>query len=956
MSFTTTNMSLILPSVLVDVGPTYATLIDNALVSIDSHNHSTGQGAKITPAGLNISSDLTFAQNNATNLRTLRFYPNTTISLGVNDKGCLYELNNELYYVDGAGNNVQVTSGGSVNLGTVSSLSIKDSLFVLQYFGDTSRQARFDVSNVPASTTRIYKLPTVAANDTLASLTATQTLTATTLTNGVISGSTAVTLISGSGTLTLPTSGTITVPNGTDTLVNLTGSQTITGKILTGNTIASFTPNGGTNTLTAPAITDTLVTRTNTETLTNKTLTAPVQSSYEDFTEISTPSAPSTGLVRIYSKSDNNMYYLNSSGLEQQIGSGSSSGINYISNSGFENNTTTGWSTYANTAQSTPVNGTGGSPSVTFASSSSSPLRGTYSGLFTKAAVNYQGQGISYAFTLASADVGKTLQLTFDALASANLASGDMGIYLYDVTNSVLITPSSVNVPTGTSSQYSVAMQTTTSTSYRLIFHVATTNATAYTLQLDGMSLSPVVRPMVAGESDWITYTPTFSAGFGTVTNAVGYWRRIGDTISVRGSCTTGTVAGSVASISLPTVVTSINTSKLSISANTTSNPGNNVGSFATGLANASCSIVTAPGTSTTVVYVGGLANGTAQLVPANASTIATNTTVCSFDFIVPVSNWSSNITLASTTPMIEYVSNSSTTDAADTSSFVSGASGSAGVITNTTLTTQRAKRVQFQNAIQPTDRIQIELYLATPGIWLPIVDAAILTVSSCATALPTNSNTVTLASTQGISFQGVSGSQTQLDVIFGRYAYNGDTSQAWNSANIAAGTKWRVAKYSSIGVAELAPATSTSTGTITRENIWTAYTPTISAGFGTVTNNSAFYKVLGDSLFIRGSFTTGTVAASLCSISIPSAFTISASKLSIASTTGNPGNILGQYNCDGVSIGYGCIVSATTTSTSLVYCGTNLSTGNHGSTPQNGSTILANTAVFTFTFEVPLV
>ena len=97
MSFTTTNMSLILPSVLVDVGPTYATLIDNALVSIDSHNHSTGQGAKITPAGLNISSDLTFAQNNATNLRTLRFYPNTTISLGVNDKGCLYELNNELY-------------------------------------------------------------------------------------------------------------------------------------------------------------------------------------------------------------------------------------------------------------------------------------------------------------------------------------------------------------------------------------------------------------------------------------------------------------------------------------------------------------------------------------------------------------------------------------------------------------------------------------------------------------------------------------------------------------------------------------------------------------------------------------------------------------------------------------------------------------------------------------------
>lgn len=73
------------------------------------------------------------------------------------------------------------------------------------------------------------------------------------------------------------------------------------------------------------ATTKTIVDNSSSQTLTNKTLTSPVLStpsftSYGDFTEISTPgSNPSSGVLRVYSKTDNNLYTLNSSGVELQI-------------------------------------------------------------------------------------------------------------------------------------------------------------------------------------------------------------------------------------------------------------------------------------------------------------------------------------------------------------------------------------------------------------------------------------------------------------------------------------------------------------------------------------------------------------------------------------------------------------------------------------------------------------
>lgn len=120
------NMNLPVPIVGVEPGPDWANDINSCLSAIDSHNHTSGQGLPITPAAMQIDADLSFSYAsvyyNATNLRTVRFNNNAVAPALVTDRGCLYELNNDLYYNDGAGNQVRITSGGSI-VGTAGSIS-----------------------------------------------------------------------------------------------------------------------------------------------------------------------------------------------------------------------------------------------------------------------------------------------------------------------------------------------------------------------------------------------------------------------------------------------------------------------------------------------------------------------------------------------------------------------------------------------------------------------------------------------------------------------------------------------------------------------------------------------------------------------------------------------------------------------------------------------------------------
>jgi hypothetical protein len=115
MSTTTTYMSLTNPTPSVDSGPGYAINIQGDLVIIDAHDHVT-VGKNIVSAAININGDLTFNSFNATNLRAVRMTSQSATLSGGGDVSEIYVVNGDLYYNNGSGTAVKVTSGSNVNV------------------------------------------------------------------------------------------------------------------------------------------------------------------------------------------------------------------------------------------------------------------------------------------------------------------------------------------------------------------------------------------------------------------------------------------------------------------------------------------------------------------------------------------------------------------------------------------------------------------------------------------------------------------------------------------------------------------------------------------------------------------------------------------------------------------------------------------------------------------------
>jgi len=250
-------------------------------------------------------------------------------------------------------------------------------------------------------------------------------------------------------------------------------------------------------------------------------------------------SSPPTGLT-IFNTTTNKINAYNGVAWAE-VGSGSGQGgINYISknngNSDFEVNAA-GWSAYADAAGSSPVDGTGGSPTVTITRTTSSPLRDTGSGLITKDAADRQGEGVSYDFTIDSADQAKPLVVSFDYEPSSDFAAGDssdLRIYILDVTNSRLIQPAPYTLQGGSGSKHrfqGIFQTSADSTSYRLIFHVATTNANAWTFKFDNVSVGPESVAYGPPVTDWADFNATGT--WTTNTTYLGKFRRVGDTIEL---------------------------------------------------------------------------------------------------------------------------------------------------------------------------------------------------------------------------------------------------------------------------------------------------------------------------------------------------------------------------------------------------------------------------------------
>jgi len=236
---------------------------------------------------------------------------------------------------------------------------------------------------------------------------------------------------------------------------------------------------------------------------------------------------------------------------------------NLIKNGHAEVNAT-GWVVSKNTsAASRPDSGfVTSSTNITWTRNITNPIDGQADFLYTKDAANRQGEQVYYPFTVSKKYRAKVLQVEVDYLvnsgtfvAGSSSSDSDVIIYIYDVTNGVFIEPSSIKLLSNSSTiadKFVANFQTSaTGSSYRILFHQASTSASAFAVQFKDVKVAPCNYIYGTPITDWQSYTPTIT-GFGTPSNVAFSYRQVGDSYDIRGFFTSGTSTGVTASVSLP--------------------------------------------------------------------------------------------------------------------------------------------------------------------------------------------------------------------------------------------------------------------------------------------------------------------------------------------------------------------------------------------------------------------
>jgi len=119
---TTPNMNLILPVPTVTPGPDYAQQNNAAFGTVDSHDHTAGKGVQVPSEGINIDVDLTFNNQNAKDVNSVRFKNNPSALGGASDVNCAFVAGGELYYNNASGAPVQITAGGALNAASIGAI------------------------------------------------------------------------------------------------------------------------------------------------------------------------------------------------------------------------------------------------------------------------------------------------------------------------------------------------------------------------------------------------------------------------------------------------------------------------------------------------------------------------------------------------------------------------------------------------------------------------------------------------------------------------------------------------------------------------------------------------------------------------------------------------------------------------------------------------------------------
>jgi len=518
----------------------------------------------------------------------------------------------------------------------------------------------------------------------------------------------------------------------------------------------------------------------------------------------------------IYYATDVKKFYFWNGTALVPIGSGSGSGagsVNFFENTDFEA-TTDGVSAYDD-GSAVPVDGTGGSPTVTFARNTTTPLNGTSDLKLSKTAADSQGEGWAFAAPVPRGyRYAQTEQVSFlwDSLSAApDYVQGDYKVYIYDVTNAALITPRISELPANFRGRFHTYFDASNSASYRVLIHVASTNANALDVYVDDFVIGPAaIAPQGSTSSDWEDATLTFN-GLGTVVSYAAIMMQDGPNLKLKGHVVPGTLSGVVAAgINLPNSLEVDSTGGLGDTRQHIYGKFKQLFTPTTDLSGSSYDgvLTWATGNDNELIFT---TSSNSQLFNGDvANAVISNGAVISFDIEVPIKQWRGMHTLPMTVPEIEYASNSDSADANDTTSFVKGIDGAAGIIGVTALTQSRRKRIEFDTDIQDNDLILIRV--KDRGIWshyscvVPINNAGLDAAYNELWQYGANAT-----NTVGIGWEPVVGNKKQLDIVFGRFATlrsdGSGTGGEWDQTTST--TAWHVMKIArglSVGVERASP------------------------------------------------------------------------------------------------------------------------------------------------------
>jgi hypothetical protein len=228
--------------------------------------------------------------------------------------------------------------------------------------------------------------------------------------------------------------------------------------------------------------------------------------------------------------------------------------------------------------------------------------------------------------------------------------------------------------------------------------------------------------------------------------------------------------------------------------------------------------------------------------------------------FSVPIAEWADSANVVNYGQQdVEFLYNSGTWDADDTTSF---AYGSGGGTIGGSLTTNRSKRVRAQSPIQSGDLLQLE-FSDDGVVWFPVGSARI------SGAVVTNSIDAAGSTVSGAYMAVVN--STDIDILFGRYqSMANDDAPA---TNWTSGDRYRVKKISGNALGGFQYATAAQNGLEFKKTPQTSLTVTCpQAGYATQRAVGVAYSDINGVWRLRfnivGTFTSATVTGVTLTIS----------------------------------------------------------------------------------------